>query len=281
MFIDGLTSDYSVIDLGNFKIAVSAVCSEQIYKDIYFSHSVLYYVVSGWVNLGDSRGAILKAGDIALIKQHSTVDINKHNDPVTGAPFKAILFQLYPDFIEEYLTNRRVDIKDARIDIDGDKSVFNISNNIMLKSFGNSLIPLFSRPSDLDKDMLRYKTIEALNYLVEYNPNLITVLFSYTKPHKIDLYDFMHENYITNDSIEQLSKLSGRSVSTFKREFKDIFNTTPHRWILDQKLTKSAQLLKSGLKSPSDLYVIFGFNSLAHFSISFKKRFGCSPSNYI
>lgn len=280
MYIDGLINEYTVLNLDNYKIAVSASCREKLYKDIYFSHSVLYYVVSGRAILSTDKSRVnLNRGDIAFIKQHSTVDVAKFHES-NGEQFRVILFQIYPDFIGEYLSKNGVVSKTNTRQVDSDRVLFNVSNNILLKSFGSSLIPLFEYSDSINREMLKQKTVEALNYLVEYNRDLSTILFDYTEPKCVDLYDFMLENYISNDSLEQLAQLSGRSLSTFKREFKEIFKTTPHRWILDQKLDKSQEMLRTTTKSPTDLSVILGFNSLSHFSTAFKKRFSITPSAY-
>lgn len=63
-----------------------------------------------------------------------------------------------------------------------------------------------------------------------------------------------------------------RSLSTFKREFKNIFNENPHKWILNKKLEDAKSLLLNGEKA-SEIYLDLGFNSLQHFSKAFKERF--------
>jgi hypothetical protein len=52
-------------------------------------------------------------------------------------------------------------------------------------------------------------------------------LFDFSDPHKLNLEEFMLKNFHYNAPIEHFAKLSGRSLTSFKREFSDIFKTSP------------------------------------------------------
>lgn len=49
--------------------------------------------------------------------------------------------------------------------------------------------------------------------------------------------DFMEQYYSHKLKIEDYALLTGRSVSTFIRDFKRSYNTTPNRWITEKKST--------------------------------------------
>jgi AraC-like DNA-binding protein len=72
--------------------------------------------------------------------------------------------------------------------------------------------------------------------------------------------------------------MTGRSLSTFKREFKAIFNTSPGKWIMKKRLDEAYFLLDKEHKKSTDIYIDLGFEDLSHFSFVFKKEFGVSPS---
>ena len=76
---------------------------------------------------------------------------------------------------------------------------------------------------------------------------------------RINLKDFMECHYQDNLPLEQLAQASGRSLSTFRRDFLKVFGTTLGKWLLTKRL---------------DL----GFESFSHFSHSFKAYFGIQPS---
>ena len=82
------------------------------------------------------------------------------------------------------------------------------------------------------------------------------------------------------DSIENLAIVTNCSVSTFKRKFKELFNTTPAKYRLENKLIKVAGLLKTSDKSISNIGYECGFESPEHLSRVFKKQYGIPPSQY-
>ncbi|WP_370895618.1 helix-turn-helix transcriptional regulator [Chryseobacterium gossypii] len=113
--------------------------------------------------------------------------------------------------------------------------------------------------------------------LLKGNPDLKNIFFNFNIPHKIDLESFMNHNFKFNISLERFAFMTGRSLSTFKREFKAIFNTTPGKWLMN-KLQEAYFLLNKEHKKPTDIYIDLGFEDLSHFSYVFKKEFGISPS---
>ncbi len=49
---------------------------------------------------------------------------------------------------------------------------------------------------------------------------------------------------VNNYSVQELAKLTGRSLSAFKRDFYEVFETTPHQWLLSKKIDYAEHLLK-------------------------------------
>lgn len=81
-----------------------------------------------------------------------------------------------------------------------------------------------------------------------------------------------------NITLEKFAEMSGRSLSTFNRDFRKIFQMSPHKWIKQKRLELARKLLISTSKKASDVYLEVGFEDLAHFSRSFKSYFGLNPS---
>ena len=46
---------------------------------------------------------------------------------------------------------------------------------------------------------------------------------NFEQPGKIDLISFMEKNYMFNVPMEKFSYLTGRSLTTFKRDFQKVF----------------------------------------------------------
>ena len=129
-----------------------------------------------------------------------------------------------------------------------------------------------------DSQMLRLKQKEALLLLLKTNPEVKNGLFDFSEPHKIDLEKFMQKNYHFNVQLERFAYLTGRSLSTFQRDFSKIFNETPSRWLLQKRLKEAYFLIKEKGKKSSDIYLDLGFEDLSHFSFVFKKQFGITAT---
>ncbi|WP_219835770.1 AraC family transcriptional regulator [Paenibacillus sp. R14(2021)] len=79
-------------------------------------------------------------------------------------------------------------------------------------------------------------------------------------------------------TLQDLAYLSGRSLSTFKREFQALYNTSPLQWIRGKRLDMARDMLTHTSMSVTDVCFTTGFENVAHFSKVFKERFGVSPS---
>lgn len=97
-------------------------------------------------------------------------------------------------------------------------------------------------------------------------------------PHKIDLEKFMLHNFHFNVPVEKFAQLTGRSLAAFKRDFMKTFGTPPRHWLQNKRLNEAKHLIENKHLTPSAIYLDLGFESLSHFSHSFKKKFGKAPT---
>lgn len=63
-------------------------------------------------------------------------------------------------------------------------------------------------------------------------------------------------------------------------KIKALTGDSPNSFFRTYKLNRAAELLQEGRYNISEVADITGFSSLSHFSTSFKKQFGVSPSSY-
>jgi AraC family transcriptional regulator len=93
------------------------------------------------------------------------------------------------------------------------------------------------------------------------------------------------ENYIEANldrdvSLHMLAELAHMSVDHFVRAFREATGTTPHRFVLEQRLGHAAAMLKGDRTTIADVARACGFRNAAHFSVKFHARFGVTPSQY-
>ena len=70
------------------------------------------------------------------------------------------------------------------------------------------------------------------------------------------------------------------SQSKFNYKLKELTGETPGSFFRHYKLNRAAQLLREGKHNVSEVAVMTGFGTAAHFSVAFKKQFGVVPSEY-
>lgn len=274
MLIRESISGYKHLDLGNIKLAFTQVCNEEMFKDVYFAANSLYYVEAGSAILYSNNDEVrIEKGEISLIKQHSRLNIQKFRDK-DGKDFKSIIFYLFPDFVAAFIKQAKAGKGYTDfVNID----IIHLGRHLLLKRFCESLLSLFDDKQP-NHSGIKEKTFLALNHLSQHNKKLLHFLSANCKPLKIDLYEFMIHIAVNNYTVNELARLTGRSLSAFKRDFYDVFETTPHQWLLRKKMDYAEQLLREKKMKASDIYFMLGFNELSHFSAAFKKIKGVPPS---
>lgn len=98
-----------------------------------------------------------------------------------------------------------------------------------------------------------------------------------TGEHARDLRSFMLRHYDRPLSIEDFARLTGRSNSTFLRDFKRSFGQTPREWLLGQRMEKARSMIEGGQTNITDVAADLGYESISHFIRNFKRRFGKTP----
>lgn len=66
----------------------------------------------------------------------------------------------------------------------------------------------------------------------------------------------------------------------FARVFSALLGLAPHRYLLERRLQRAAELLRSGVNVTEACFQS-GFNNLSHFSRSFRRRYDASPSRFV
>lgn len=150
----------------------------------------------------------------------------------------------------------------------------------LLQSCLASLLPYFDMTS-LPENIAQLKLTEAVSILRSIDPNIDSVLANFEEPGKLDLAAYMEQHYMFNLPLEKFSYLTGRSLTTFKRDFQKLYSTTPQRWLTKKRLELAHFQLVEQRKKPIDVCFEVGFENLSHFSFAFKKQYGCSPTGIL
>ncbi|GGF26634.1 AraC family transcriptional regulator [Hymenobacter cavernae] len=244
-------------------------------SEIIFDQHMLVWFISGETKIVQAEETHhFKAGDIFLIPRNKPATII--NYPDNGLPHKSVVMLLTEKTLRDFYS--RIDVKASSAPL---SKLYYFRNHPLLESCLASLIPYFSIKGQFPRNLASLKITEAISILRAINPDIDGMLANFDDPHKVDLISFMENNYMFNMPAERFSYLTGRSLTTFKRDFKKAFNTTPQRWLTEKRLGLAHYQLSEQKRKPTDVCYETGFENLSHFSYAFKKQFGYSPTDLI
>ena len=77
--------------------------------------------------------------------------------------------------------------------------------------------------------------------------------------------------------VDELAALAHCSSAHFSRLFRDRTGLTPHRYHLEQRLSRARELLLTDDSSIAEIALAVGFSSQSHLSRRFGQRYGTTP----
>lgn len=239
-------------------------------------HHVLAYVVAGTMTLQFSGKKLeFEAGDILVVRKNELMKAIKMPD-ASGEPFKCINIYLTDEVLHSYQTQHRIGKQEKY----KGSTVSNISKNKFLRAYFESLLPYFNQPEKLTNKLASLKSQEAIELLLDTNHQFEQFLFDNNEPYKLDLEKFMNTNFQFNIPLSEFARLTGRSLSTFQRDFKKLFDASPEKWLKDKRLTEARYLITEKDQRPSEVYYNVGFENFSHFSTAFKQKYGHTSESY-
>ena len=246
---------------------------DKLFKtEVVFDHQMLVWFISGETKIIQAdQNYLFKAGDIFLIPRNQLATII--NYPKDELPHKSVVMHLSIDRLREFYANLNVKIK-----VSATQNIRSFEKNPLLESCLASLIPYFDIQEEFPENIASLKITEAISILRTIDKDIDNILANFEEPHKIDLSSFMEKNFMFNMPLEKFSYLTGRSLTTFKRDFHQLYSLTPQRWLTKKRLELAHYQLTEKNRKPVEVYLETGFENLSHFSFAFKKHFGLTPT---
>ena len=93
----------------------------------------------------------------------------------------------------------------------------------------------------------------------------------------VKVANLMESHFEEPLSAVELAKLAGLSLRQVQRMFNDSLNTTPTKYYLRLRLRRARELLIQSDMSITEVAVACGFQSICHFSKSYKQVYGRAP----
>ena len=247
---------------------------DKLFKsEIIFEHHMLVWFISGETKIVQAEATYLfKKGDIFLIPRNQLATII--NYPKDGLPHKTVVMHLSTTRLKNFYADLNVKTRTVA------QKIRSFNNHPLLESCLASLIPYFDM-KELPENIADLKIKEAISILRAIDRDIDDILTNFEEPGKIDLVSYMEKNFMFNMPMAKFGYLTGRSLTTFKRDFKKAFKTTPQRWLTQKRLELAHYQFVEKHKKPIDVCYEAGFENLSHFSYAFKKHFGYAPTELL
>jgi AraC-like DNA-binding protein len=196
--------------------------------------------------------------------------------------FCVLMFFMRDDFIKNCVRN---DLAEdfARHEFDADHDfVYRIGITETLETLYNSFFSYLKQEEKVPQKILELKFREMLvNIMMNpENKELRSCMFALANLDETPIAQIMEDQFIYNLKIDEFARLCGKSLSSFKREFKKLYNTTPRRWLTTKRLEYARKLLVNTNHSVQEICYNSGFENDSHFNRIFKASYGLTPVQY-
>jgi AraC-like DNA-binding protein len=227
------------------------------------------------------------AGDHLKIPTHHSLLLNCINsgkqihDTGSDSEGEVVIVTFHPDIL------KKVYDKEIPLIFKPNKQVTNqsrgaISNDFLIQKYIEGLLFYFENPSLVSDEILVLKLKEIILLLSQTRDaeTIQVILSQLFSPAAYTFKQIIEANLFEQVGVEDLAQKTNLSVSSFKREFKKLYDDSPANYIRTKRLERAAELLLASNERITDIAFDCGFNDLANFTKSFHDKYNVSPSNY-
>ena len=242
------------------------------YEQFVPEHLVAFQI-SGETQIYHHRGEmILEEGQILLARGNQFAKSLKI--PANDKAYQCVSVLLTKDRLRQFALEHGIFCEER---YHGYKNML-LETETGLRDYFLSVLPYLDPEKKISDELANMKVGELILLLLELRPELRTFLFDFSDPHKQNLEEFMVKNYHHNVPLRHFARMSGRSLTSFKRDFAATFRTSPGNWLKEKRLSEAFYLIKKKNHNPRDIYLALGFENLSHFYTAFKKKYGHTPA---
>lgn len=247
--------------------------------DVFLTHNALVYILSGIKQIRVAQaGFQINPGELFLIPRGEYV----MSEYLTGENgFRSVMLfftkKAAQDILEQIdndlLTTERTKNNNA---------VKIIASNPNIERLFLSLEAYSKGDSPYMCELIRLKFSELIYLLLDspYRQLIITFLVDASKSENPSIASVLDNHLYSSVTIEELAMLSGRSLSSYKREFASQYGEPPRTWIRKKRLERAAFLLETTDKTMEEISEACGFVSTPHFNRLFKEQYQLTPTSF-
>ncbi len=258
----------------NFKVMFKQSVARGALLELNFVDYLFFSVTSG-------EGTMKANGTMYELKKDDTFMAARKTRMEFAAGTETLqifAIRLSVDSVRDFLLHTKKTPAAKRTD---NANVQRLPNHLLLRSLIQGLNDATDNDYRAPMPLLYLKMQECLNAVALVQPGLYQWFRQKNVDDKINLREFMEDNCCENEPLEQMAAATGRSLSTFRRDFMAEFGTTPSRWLLQKRLETAYHYIADNQCAPSSFIYKIGFESFSHFSRTFKAQYGILPSELL
>ncbi len=264
--------------LDGYKAIETHTCYQSMAGTLFLEENVLLFVTVGTINIRHGKvNYVVGTNEMAFLKKDILIEYQSSNCQLYDQPKNEfIVVTLKYDLVKEF-------IKMAEISVIAKSEAPCVTINTagqQLSKYMDSLQHFFIQPEKIGYSLVKIKLFELLFYLAGIGNQVLEQVLDLREHYRSNITSTVEENIMNSLSLSQLAVLTGRSLSSFRRDFLAIYNMPPSQWIRKKRLEKAQELLSSTNMTVTDICYTLGFDSIAHFSRLFKSQFGHPPSEF-
>lgn len=261
--------------LDGCSVIEQCIHSTEVKGTMYLEQHLLLIVLEGSVVLtyGKQEYKVGK-NEMILLKKATALKYHKFGNPENDTIYDSLMYSINDGLLKSFLSTSEIKISKP----EGEIKTGVYPMNECLVAFAQSMKPYFFDYSVVHPGQLRLKIMELLYDVAECNRNMFLQILQLHEPVRTDICNVVEQHYASPVSVPELAYLSGRSLSSFKRDFQNIYNVAPATWIREKRLEKAKDMVETTALSVSDICYSLGFENVSHFSRIYKKFHGLAPS---
>ena len=244
--------------------------------EVFFEEHAIIYVLEGEKKfISPDQEVHVRKGDILFVQRGFYLMSESINDA-----YKSLVFFFDERLLKEFVSLHRNLFDDTNLgNRQATQPILSFHAQTSFERFADSIFPYFRHQSLLKTQFLKLKFQELLLHLLEADPQLLLrqSLFMIFQNPKTDLHFLMNSYALKPLTMNELARLSGRSLSAFKRDFFEQFQTSPALWLKQKRLAYAHLLLETSPKTVAEVSMEIGYESVSHFIKAFKEIYGTTP----
>ena len=155
-------------------------------------------------------------------------------------------------------------------------------HDALLEAYSQNLLVYLKAAVPLSEELIALKFRELLLLLLQGTDaaTLRSFLYHLFDPQQVAFKSVIDTHRLSGLSVPELAALAHLSVSSFKRQFQQLYQCPPGQYFKQQRLQEAAHLLRHTQQSITQIAYAVGYTDPSNFSKAFAVSYQMTPTQY-